>query len=175
MHFGVTKWSERVARGAKWYRVGQRGVTVLRVRCQAQATLDAKGRVALPVMLRRALSESGHDSLVLTYCKGAVWGWTARDFEERVERPVAAADPFDQDVMDFVHSVLSPAQDVDVDKQGRIRVPPLLRELAQLDREVVIHSVLQRVEIWDREAWEQRFRQSLDRSAARSGRPGGTS
>jgi MraZ protein len=86
---------------------------------------------------------------------------------------LASADPFDEDVMDFVHSILSPAQDVEVDKQGRVRVPQLLRDLAGLDKEVVISSVLNRLEIWDRETWDSRFRQSLDRSAARSGMPSG--
>lgn len=144
---------------------------MLRVRCQARASVDAKGRLALPAVLRRAVSERKVESLVLTFHKGAIWGWTQDDFEKSVETPLAEADPFDADVMDFVHSILSPAQDVEIDKQGRIRVPPLLRDLAGLGKEVVVSSLLNRIEIWDRETWETRFRQSLDRTAARSGMP----
>jgi len=144
---------------------------MLRVRCQARASVDAKGRLALPAVLRRAVSEQNIDSLVLTFHKGAVWGWTQDDFEASVESPLAKADPFDADVMDFVHSILSPAQDVEIDKQGRIRVPPFLRDLAGLGKDVVVSSLLNRIEIWDRETWEARFRQSLDRTAARSGMP----
>lgn len=146
---------------------------MLRVRCQANATLDAKGRLALPAPIRRALGEVGEGSLVLTFHKGAVWGWTPADFEARVERPLADADPFDTEVMDFAHSLLAPAQDVDLDGAGRIRIPAPLRELAGLSKDVVVSSLLHRIEIWDRETWEGRFRQSLDRSAARSGMPGG--
>jgi DNA-binding transcriptional regulator/RsmH inhibitor MraZ len=40
---------------------------------------------------------------------------------------------------------------------------------------VVVHSVLHRVEIWDRAAWDQRFKQSLHRTAERSGMPRGRS
>ncbi|MFT4625242.1 MAG: MraZ protein [Myxococcota bacterium] len=145
---------------------------MLRVRCQANATVDAKGRLALPAPIRRALVEAEQDQLVLTFHKGAVWGWTLRDFEERVERPLSDADPFDDQVMDFVHSLLSPAQDVDVDGQGRIRVPPPLRSLAGIERDVVVHSVMHRIEIWDRSAWDQRFKQSLHRTGERSGMPG---
>lgn len=145
---------------------------MLRVRCQANATLDSKGRLALPAPIRRALGEHGVDQLVLTFHKGAVWGWTASDFEERVERPLTERDPFDDDVMDFSHALLSPAQDVDIDGSGRIRVPVPLRDLAGLDKDVVVHSVLHRIEIWDRETWEARFRKSLDRTANRSGMPG---
>ncbi|MCB9679794.1 MAG: division/cell wall cluster transcriptional repressor MraZ [Alphaproteobacteria bacterium] len=145
---------------------------MLRVRCQANATLDAKGRLALPAPIRRALGEHGVDSLVLTFHKGAVWGWTAGDFEEHVERPLLARDPFDTDVMDFTHAILSPAQDVEIDSAGRVRVPPPLRDLAGLDKEVVVSSVLNRIEIWDKDTWESRFRTSVDRTDGRSGMPG---
>jgi len=145
---------------------------MLRVRCQANATLDSKGRLALPAPIRRALGEHGVDSLVLTFHKGSLWGWTASDFEERVERPLANRDPFDEDVRDFTHSLLSPAQDVDIDGAGRIRIPAPLRELAGLGKEVVVSSVLHRIEIWDRATWDARFRTSLDRSRSRSGMPG---
>ena len=145
---------------------------MLRVRCQANATLDAKGRLALPAPIRRALAEHNEGSLVLTFHKGAIWGWTSRDFEERVERPLAERDVFDEEVLDFTHSLLAPAQDVDVDGSGRIRIPAPLRELAGLSKDVVVSSILHRIEIWDREAWEQRFRASLERTADRSGMPG---
>jgi MraZ protein len=144
---------------------------MLRVRCQAPATLDAKGRLALPAALRRALVKFEVDSLVLTFHKGAIWGWTPEDFETTVEQPMATRDPFAQDVMDFAHALLAPAQDVDVDGQGRIRVPPPLRDLAGLDRDVMVNSLLNRVEIWDREAWDARFSQSLDRARLASGMP----
>ena len=145
---------------------------MLRVRCQANSTLDSKGRLALPAPIRRALGEHGVDSLVLTFHKGSLWGWTAADFEERVERPMADRDPFDTEVMDFAHSLLAPAQDVDIDGSGRIRVPVPLRELAGLSKDVVVNSVLHRIEIWDRATWDERFRSSLDRTSNRSGMPG---
>jgi MraZ protein len=146
---------------------------MLRVRCQSHVTVDAKGRLALPAALRRAMTEHEVQRLVLTFHKQAIWGWTLDDFERRVESPLSAADPFDQNNMDFVHSVMAPAQDVDIDGQGRIRIPPMLRDLAGVERDVVIHSVLHRIEIWEKSAWEQRFRQSLQRVSERSGMPGG--
>jgi len=146
---------------------------MLKVRCQVRATVDAKGRIALPVQLRRALADAGEGSLVLTYAKGAIWGWRPGDFEDSVENPMASRDPFADDVMDFVHALLAPAQDVDVDNQGRIRIPQPLRDLAGIEREVVLNSMLNRIEIWDRSAWEERFRSSLDKNARSSGMPRG--
>lgn len=146
---------------------------MLKVRCQAQATLDAKGRLALPAQLRRALEKHDVDSLVLTFFQGAIWAWDAEVFERTVEAPLLERDRFNPEVMAFTHALLAPAQDVDVDNAGRIRIPPLLRELADLEREVVVNSVLDRIEIWDREAWEQRFKSSLERARGLPGMPMG--
>ena len=148
--------------------------SMLKVRCQAVATLDVKGRVALPAPLRRAVGVSDVHSLVLTFHRGAIWGWTPADFERSVEQPVAAADPFNVEVMDFAHALLAPAQDVEIDRQGRIRIPAPLRELAGLGREVMINSLVNRLEIWDRQAWTTRFSESLDRARGFSGMPGGS-
>ena len=145
---------------------------MLKVRCQAHATLDVKGRLALPSPLRRALEDAGVASLVLTFSNESVWGWEPTVFEEKVEKPMLAADPFAPDVMDFAHALLAPAQDVEVDGQGRIRIPPPLRDLAGLDKDVVVNSFLDRVEIWDRARWEERFKQSLARGGGARGMPG---
>jgi len=143
---------------------------MLKVRCQANATLDVKGRVALPAPVRRALREAELSSLVLTFHRDCLWCWAPEDFEA-IEAHLEECDPFDEDVMDFVHAVLAPAQDVEIDKQGRIRIPPRLRELADLGKDVVIHSLLNRIEIWARDGWESRFRQSLERRSRTSGMP----
>ena len=45
---------------------------------------------------------------------------------------------------------------VELDKQGRILLPPVLREYANLQKDVVLVGVLSRVEIWDKALWEER-------------------
>lgn len=147
---------------------------MLQVRCQASATIDVKGRIALPAALRRALSVADVHSLVFTFHRGAVWGWTSDVFERTVERPLAEADPFNIEVMDFAHALLAPAQDVEVDKQGRTRIPLPLRKLAGLHREVVVNSIVNRIEIWDKTIWEARFEESLKRAQSFSGMPRGS-
>lgn len=145
---------------------------MLKVRCQAQATLDAKGRVALPSPLRRALEEAGVRSLVLTFNAGAVWGFDPQTFEDTVERPLMQADPFAESVLDFAHAYVASAQEIEVDNQGRVRVPQMLRELANLDKDVVVHSFLNRIEIWDKARWDERYKQSLERASLARGMPG---
>jgi len=114
----------------------------------------------------------GQTSLVLTFARGAVWAWTAEHYEADVEQPMAQRDPFREDVLDFAHSMMATAQDCEIDKQGRIRVPPPLRERAGLEKDCVVHVLLGHIEIWDRATWDQRFEESLNRTAGRSGMPG---
>ncbi len=123
--------------------------------------LDDKGRLALPAPLRRALVENGHEMLIFTFYKGAVVGWTEADFERKVEAPLSQADAFKDEVRNFTHALVSYASNVEIDPQGRIRLPPKLRALAGLDKEVVIFSVLDRVEIWDQVQWDKRFQEAL--------------
>ncbi|MEN0065560.1 MAG: hypothetical protein AAGA48_25690 [Myxococcota bacterium] len=145
---------------------------MIRVRCQQHVTIDAKGRLALPAPIRRAIEEAGQTSLVLTYSRRAVWAWTADHYEKEVERHMIEQDPFQAEVLDFAHSTMSTAQDCDIDRQGRIRIPAPLRKLAGLQRECVVHVLLGHVEIWDKATWEERFQESLSRTEARSGMPG---
>ena len=130
---------------------------MLRVHCQSNATVDQKGRLALPRPLRTALEEATVDRLVVTFSGESLWAFTPDDFYERIEAPLEQGDVWDEDVQDWVHAVLAPAQDVNVDKQGRILLPPMLRELAGMDRDVVVNSVQRRLEIWDRTAWTEHF------------------
>ena len=54
----------------------------------------------------------------------------------------------------FVRANLSGASSCELDKQGRILVPGVLREYASLDKEVAVIGVSNRVEIWSKDLWE---------------------
>src|SRR5688500_97393 len=103
---------------------------MLRVRCQTNGVIDDKGRLALPAPLRRALAEAGVGKLDFTFYKGAVVGWTEADCETKVEAPLVSADAFRENVRAFTHALVSMAADVEIDPQGRVRIPTGLRDLA---------------------------------------------
>jgi MraZ protein len=140
---------------------------MLKVRCHVEATLDAKGRIALPSALRKAMQDAGVDTLVLNFERGAVAGRDPETFHEQIEKPVMDLDPFDPEVADFQDAVLSSANEVTVDGQGRILVPPMLRELAGLDKDVVINSILDHFHIWDKARWDARFNQARELQSSR--------
>jgi MraZ protein len=118
------------------------------------------------------LDDDGNPPLVMVFHKGALWAWTLEVFERTIEGPLAQADAFDDDVMAFSHSLLSSASDVVMDGQGRIRLPAHLRRQAGIDRDVVVHSIVDRIEIWDRTAWQRRYEEALHKSRGMSGLPG---
>ncbi|MBN2797988.1 MAG: cell division/cell wall cluster transcriptional repressor MraZ [Deltaproteobacteria bacterium] len=133
---------------------------MFRVRLQASATLDDKGRLALPAQLKRALGDRGLYKMVWMVHRGAIWGYTLEDFDA-IETQWGDRDPFEPEVLQFTHAVLATAQDVEIDRQGRVHIPPMLRKLAGLDKSVVITSVLNRIEVWDSERWEARYLQAV--------------
>ena len=79
--------------------------------------------------------------------------WTA--FEEKLKKLPSLTNP---DVRKFIRFFMAGATAVEVDKQGRILIPSVLREFADLDKEVVLVGVGGRIEIWSKERWEETYR-----------------
>lgn len=111
--------------------------------------LDDKGRLFLPAKFRPRL-DSG---LVLT--KGqenCIFGWTLESFEELTARLRAL--PFtNKQGRAFVRMFFSSASQEQPDKQGRIQVPAMLREWAQIDRDCTVIGAADRFEIWSPQRW----------------------
>ena len=126
-------------------------------RCQVELKLDEKGRIALPARLRKRLRDAGINKLVLTFYDGGIRGFLPADFDRLVESPLRELDAFDPLAQDLHHTVLAGAEDCPVDRQGRLRLPPLLRGEAGLERDLVLHSILDWIEIWDRDRWRERL------------------
>jgi transcriptional regulator MraZ len=112
-------------------------------------TLDDKGRLILPASFRAKLAE-GAIVTSLDHCLAIL---PAEEFDrmaESLEQQVAAGSV---DV-NALRAFASQADQVVPDSQGRVRLLPHLRELAGLDRSVVVTGMLRRIEVWDPERWE---------------------
>lgn len=111
--------------------------------------LDDKGRLVLPAKFREGLAAG----LVLT--KGqerSIVVWPAAEFASYAER-LNEASRSDAQVRAYLRVLFSGAFDEIPDRQGRITVPPALREYAGLHREVVVVGNGSTVEMWDAAAW----------------------
>ena len=112
--------------------------------------LDEKNRVILPAKFREALSAG----LVMT--KGqdrCLVVWTAAGFAEYAAG-LRTGSQTNEKVRAYTRVLFASAYDDIPDKQGRITIPPTLREYAGLTRECVVVGADTRIEIWDAAAWE---------------------
>ena len=114
-------------------------------------TIDAKGRLIIPSKFREHLGDEfvvtkGLDGCLFVYDNNE---WAA--FEEKLKSlPIT-----NKDARKFVRFFLAGAASVEVDKQGRILIPSVLREFSELQKDVVLIGVASRVEIWSKERWEE--------------------
>lgn len=113
-------------------------------------TIDAKGRLIIPSKFREILG----DAFVVT--KGLDGCLFVYDNEEwkRFEEKLRSLPITNKEARQFVRFFLAGATEAEVDKQGRILIPNVLREFAELTKDVVLVGVGSRIEIWGRERFE---------------------
>ena len=124
-------------------------------RGRSRHTLDEKGRLAIPARFKEFLNQKEDDCLVLTNHLNCLWAF-ARDDWKKIEEKAAELSLFDRAVNTYRRYFISGAQKCAM-KQGRITIPPDLREIAGLRKEVVLVGELKLFEIWDKEKWEEEF------------------
>lgn len=113
-------------------------------------TVDKKGRLIMPAKFREMLNDKFIITKGLDHCL-FVYPIDEWEFIEQKLRSL----PFTQkDARAFVRFFFSGALETEIDKQGRILIPPNLREFAKINKEVVVIGVSTRIEIWSREEWE---------------------
>jgi MraZ protein len=70
--------------------------------------------------------------------------------------------PFDPETVRLKHLLVADAAECLIDKQGRMGVPPTLREFAGLERDVLWVGGFEYVEIWDKARWMDRRKQARE-------------
>lgn len=114
-------------------------------------TIDTKGRLIVPAKLRELLGEDFVVTKGLDGCLFAYPGEEWKAFEEKLRTlPLT-----NKNARKFSRFFLAGAAGCEVDKQGRILIPAVLREFAQLEKDVVLVGVLNRVEIWSKAKWQE--------------------
>ena len=115
--------------------------------------LDAKQRIAVPKRLRGSFDATERAALFIAPgTDGSLALYTEEAFSELGSK-LAATSPNGQDVRAFSRLFYSQAQRVELDGQGRFRIPEELCQLAGLAKEVILVGVGDRLEIWDPEQW----------------------
>lgn len=113
--------------------------------------LDAKGRLAIPMRYRDAIREDCDGRLVLTYSafdSGALYLYPEPEWE-RVRDEVMKLSTFNPGHRALQRKLVGSASAVEPDANGRIQIPLTLRQVAGLEKKVVLLGMGNRFEIWN--------------------------
>lgn len=123
-----------------------------RFRSRSEHSLDVKGRLNFPSRFKEVLREYGSEVLMITN-----WGKHLRAYPvsewEIVEDKLLNQGKQQPRFGSFVRLVISGVKECELDKQGRVLLPPSLRSEVNLEKEVVLTGMLDWVEIWSKDAW----------------------
>ena len=125
-------------------------------------SIDTKNRMSLPAGFRQELLERSSEPPVLTNAHQCLDLFPFEDwlaFEEKIVG-ISSVDP---EAQAYARMLISGAMPCPIDKQGRILIPPHLREHAALTREVTVAGVGPKIELWD----HSRFQDNLTQTNAR--------
>lgn len=118
--------------------------------------LDAKGRLTMPTRYRASVQKACDNKLVLTLhpFDGCLALYPRPDFMETAGKLAAQSDS-NQDVRRLKRRFLGQAAEIDMDSNGRLLVPPELREAIGLEKRAMLIGQLHRFEIWKEESWSE--------------------
>ena len=113
-------------------------------------TLDDKGRVAIPVKLRKAFGENAViNRLIITHgFDKCIMAFREEDWKDFVQNKLMTLSQGEQANRMRLRFLLGGAAECDLDRQGRITLPAYLKEYADIDKEVTILGLSNKIEIW---------------------------
>ena len=112
-------------------------------------TIDDKGRLTIPAKLREEL---GHDFIITRGLDKCLFVYPKTEWDNVIAKYKEL--PNTKDARNFMRFFLSGATQNEFDKQGRINIANPLIKYAGLNKDCVIIGVNDRLEIWDKEAWD---------------------
>lgn len=122
-------------------------------------SVDLKGRVSIPSKFREILATNYDERLILTNFDDCLWGYPVAEWQV-IEDKVAALPQFKPEVKALQRVFISAATECPIDKQGRILVPPTLRDYAGITKDLVFVGMTKRIEIWSADRFKKVFTES---------------
>lgn len=124
--------------------------------------IDAKGRIVMPTRYRERLQLDSNSQVVLTIDTEErclllypLVGW------EEIERKLAGLPSFNPAARRIQRLLIGHATDIELDTQGRVLLPPMLRDYAGLSKRAVLVGQGKKFELWDEAHWDERRSQWL--------------
>ena len=117
--------------------------------------LDLKDRFILPAKFREKINKLKNKNFYLTRGLDGCLFLFPYDVWKNLESKLESVSFTKQPARSFNRMYFSGALETRCDTQGRILIPGYLKEFAEIDREIVIVGVSDRIEIWAKRRWEK--------------------
>jgi MraZ protein len=119
-------------------------------------SIDAKGRVSLPARFRELVVKNGDPRLVITPAPfdPCLHVYPMVEWEE-FEQKIAELSRMDEHLVRFRRIYVSAAIECEVDKSGRLLVPPHLRDKASLVKDALWAGMGKTMELWSKPRWDE--------------------
>lgn len=116
--------------------------------------LDEKGRVSIPAKFREVLALNYDMRLVLTNLDGCIVAYPYKEWMDIQER-ISSMKEMSFEARTFLRFYYSGVTECNIDRLGRIHIPPSLKNFAGIKKHVVIIGINRKIEIWAQEAWDE--------------------
>ena len=117
-----------------------------------RCSLDEKGRLLIPARMR---TEVAGNVIVLTRgVENCLWLFPPEEWKTFSENLIGSTSLFQEKSRLIQRRMIAPAQETEIDKSGRIMIPPTLRDYADLKKECLILGLKKYMEIWSETAYQ---------------------
>jgi MraZ protein len=122
-----------------------------------EATLDLKGRFLLPAGFKKQLPEEGSTVFVINRgFEKCLTLYPLKTWQPIFER-ISKLNDFQPKVREFRRYFLNGATHLELDSAGRLLIPANLKEHAGLEKDIILASAVNKIEIWDKGKYQQFF------------------
>jgi MraZ protein len=117
-------------------------------------TIDPKGRIIIPARFRDVIKAGGADGIMVTGWDSCLFAYPHDKWGE-LEQKVLHSPEKSEAMRRFQRLFIGGAHDCKCDAQGRVLIPPMLKQYAKLEKDIVLVGVLYRFEIMSRDIWDK--------------------
>lgn len=122
-----------------------------------EVTLDAKGRFLLPANVKKLLPEGYSGGFMITRGQGECLNLYPMENWNQIVNDLRKVNQFNKEAAAYLRFALMGATPTEPDSAGRFLIPAVLKEFAGLEKEVMLVSVLDKIEIWDKSKYKKFF------------------
>lgn len=121
-------------------------------------SIDDKNRLIIPSSLRQQTEGSKDEFVITRGLEQSLFLYPTLEWQSLGER-LRKLSTTKSNSRAFVRLLFSGAHPVQADSQGRITLPPGLKDFAQIEEKVIIIGAFNKIEIWSEERWEKYYKE----------------